>query len=266
MRNIRKILLPVLLAAILCGCAAGQGETVAQVESAPAEETTIAAETTAPAETAGQTAAAAAAPETAAATAPTSAYTEEEVLAAYRSVLAGASFQDVDSGLPLTLNTGARTMKDYVTDTTYTLSKFLLLDLDADGTQELMLWLSTDSEECAGYRILHYVGGEVLCYSLPYRSLDKLKEDGTYLYRDSDYASGIGRIEFEEDGCGFRYSAFYKAGTDSAGNVIAYHAEVDGREVTQEEYEAAYAQHLEKPNAVWLDYDSANLRQAGLAE
>lgn len=264
MKNLKKIVVSLLLAALLCGCAQSQGATVAQVSSAPAVETTAQAETVA--ETAAPTVAATVTPETTAATDPTSAYSEEEVLAAYRGTLSGEKFLDIDSGLSLTINTGNQTLTDYVTNTTYTLSKFLLLDLDGDGTQELMLWLSTSSEECAGYRILRYTGSEVLGYGLPYRSFDKLKEDGTYLYRDSDYASGIGRIEFREDGCDFRYSAVYKAGTDDAGNVIAYHAEVDGQEVTQEEYEAAYAHHLEKPNAVWLDYDSANLRQAGLME
>lgn len=264
MKSIQKAIAPALLALMLCGCTLSRGATIAEVTDTRTSETAQESQ----ADTTAAAPSAVTAPTEAATTAPTSAYEEDAVLAAYQAVLAGESFQCVDTGLPVTLDVKTQTFTDYYSGEHYSPSKFLLLDMDADSTKELLLWLrnADTSDEHAAYYVLHYNGSEVLGYSFPYGSFDSLKEDGTYIVDDSEYYSSIVRQVFTAEGHEAQTIAFYKAGTDDSGKVVLSYAEINGQEVTDAQYRDYYDRHRsEKASAVWLEYDRANLQQAGLA-
>lgn len=59
---------------------------------------------------------------------------------------------------------------------------FALLDLDGEGTPELVLPLAIgNSDTTYGFEILHYVDGDIFGYTLPYRGFHPLKENGTFI-------------------------------------------------------------------------------------
>lgn len=198
--------------------------------------------------------------------APTEGVDPEAALAAYRKVLCGIiPFLDSQSSASLTLEPNSRAIADAYGNRS-TPCRFLLLDLDGDGLEELLLWLRSDSDNNAGFWALRFSDEIVRGYFFPSDSFEKLKSDGAFLTGDNPYNTGIGRVEFSASGWDFRFSARYKAALDGEGNVAVYYAEVGGQEATLEQYQAAYNRHLEKPSAVWLELDPANLAQAGLME
>lgn len=253
----KKAVVAIFLALALGGCAARPGRSVAKPETgatapdAAHQESIETSPTAVPLERPS--------------TEPTgiSAETEAGALLAYARVLSGDSFLDAWSGVPLRLDPEAGTVTDpYGTESRPL--RFLLLDLDADGTRELLLWLQVGEDQNAGFWVLRYYQERVLGYSLTYRSFDKLKQDGTFQVTGSPEDYGIGRMEFSEDGWVFHYAARYKAALDGDGNPAVERFTVDGRSVTQAEFDERYRRHLEKPNAVWLEYTPENLAQAGL--
>lgn len=254
----KKIYLPVLsvlLMLLLCACSPLPGETIATVS--PPEQATQ------------DDPSAAIVPMTVPVTVPTEAATvsaedQQAVTEAFREVLAGGSFTDSFSGIPLQLDTSDNTISDPF-GVVATPIHFLLLDLDGDGTQELLLWLRVGQDEYGGFWVMRYEGGHVVGYSMTYRNFDKLKQDGSYQVSNSPEDYGIGRIQFAEDSWEFIYTARYKAALYGDGSVAEYACTIDGAPGTLEEFNTAFDRHCEKPNAVWLEYTRENLVQAGLA-
>lgn len=249
----KKVCLPVFfisLALLLCACSPLSGETIATVS--PPEQTvqSVPSITTIPTTV-----------PTAAATVP--AESQQAVLDAFREVLAGGSFIDSFSGIPLQLDPHDHTISDPF-GIVSTPIHFLLLDLDEDGVQELLLWLRVEQDEYGGFWVLRYEEDRVVGYSMTFRNFDKLKQDGTYQVSNSPEDYGIGRIRFAENTWEFIYTAHYKAALDGDGNVAEYACTIDNAPGTMEEFNAAFEHHLEKPNAVWLEYTQENLTQAGL--
>jgi len=189
---------------------------------------------------------------------------QQAVLAAFQEVLSGGSFIDSFSGIPLQLDTSSNTVADSF-GITASPTHFLLLDLDGDGVQELLLWLRVEEDENGGFWVMRYEEAHVTGYSMTFRNFDKLKQDGSYQVSISPEDYGIGRLQFIENSWEFSYAARYSACLDSNGNVAEYSCTIDGTPGSLEEFNAAFGRHLEKPNAVWLEYTRENLVQAGLA-
>ncbi len=250
----KKVHFPVLfisLALLLCACSPLPGETIATVSPPEQPIQSVPSITTVPT-----------AVSTEAATVP--AERRQAVLDAFRDVLAGGSFTDSFSGIPLQIDTSDNTISDSFGIVSAPIH-FLLLDLDGDGIQELLLWLRVGQDEYGGFWVLRYEEDRVAGYNLTFRNFDKLKQDGTYQVSNSPEDYGIGRIQFVEDTWEFIYTARCKAALDDDGNVVEYACTIDGAPGTMEEFNAAFDRHLEKPSAVWLEYTQENLAQAGLA-
>ena len=73
------------------------------------------------------------------------------------------------------------------------------LDMDLDGTAELLL-----RSHLNDYCMLRYLSGTVYFYSLPYKSIDRIYEDGSYNWHSPTYLEddsisyGISRVCFNE--------------------------------------------------------------------
>ena len=73
------------------------------------------------------------------------------------------------------------------------------LDMDGDGTLELLLRSNLN-----GYLMLKYQSGSVCLYDLPYKSIDRVYEDGSYDWHSPTYLEddsvcyGVSRVYFNE--------------------------------------------------------------------
>lgn len=86
-----------------------------------------------------------------------------------------------------------------------------------------------------------------------YRTFGDLKKDGTFTY-SAGLESGVAALDM---GTGQLVKHCYSVldhGTDR------YSYYVDGKDVSQKEYEAAEAQQDGKPDAVWYDFNPSNIR------
>lgn len=61
-----------------------------------------------------------------------------------------------------------------------TVEKFALIDLDHDGTPEVVLWLNVGGNDSLAFEILHYEDGVVYGFTFFYRAFNDLKSDGTF--------------------------------------------------------------------------------------
>lgn len=104
---------------------------------------------------------------------------------------------------------------------------FLLLDLDGDGGKEFITYTGFPERT----QVFHYEDGEVYSYSFRFRGMKCFYENGVYNGATSASEGGWYRImEFRPDGC-TKETLLYQDD---------YYYEVDGREVSQEEYAIAY--------------------------
>lgn len=78
-------------------------------------------------------------------------------------------------------------------------TKFATVDMDGDGENEIVLWISTGSLD-EGFEVLHYQDGEVYGYHFWYRALNCLQEDGTFEASGGASDTSIRRIRFLEKG------------------------------------------------------------------
>lgn len=130
---------------------------------------------------------------------------------------------------------------------------FALLDLDDDGTPELILPLALgDADSTYGFEILHYTDGDVLGYLLPYRGLHSLKEDGTFI------ASGGARdwkicsiSEFSRQT--YRVNVHLQiqtSGSVGTNTTVSYYA--DGHEVDEQSFNDAVREWDQKDDVTFL--------------
>lgn len=130
--------------------------------------------------------------------------------------------------------------------------KFTVIDLDADGENELVLWLQVNGASDFGFEILHENDGEIYGYTLPYRAFMSLKTDGTFEFAGGSADTGVGRLKFPDGGCTTEDLVYSHSEPDSAGEIaVQYFAGEES--CTEEEFHAAVSQQQEKPDVEWYE-------------
>ena len=182
-----------------------------------------------------------------------------DVLSAYKAVLLNkANFASTDDGnAPMTLDEFfARHSGN--SGTAMTASQFTVIDLDHDGTPELVLQLATTADEYYGFEILHYEAGTVYGYNFVYRALTDLKADGTFSYANSADDNGIGAIQFA--GATYQLDKItYCQPPNGYGNGAAISYVVNHEIATEEAFLDAENAQTAKPGVIWHDFTPANI-------
>lgn len=132
----------------------------------------------------------------------------------YMSILL-ADGMFISTDLQKKLNLAA--IKEVVTDddsVSVAASKFAIVDLDGDGEAEIVLWLQINGISDYGFEILQYREGAVYGYTLPYRAFMDLKTDGTFLFSGGSADSGVGKLEFSENG--YMVDQLHESDSDNA--------------------------------------------------
>lgn len=175
----------------------------------------------------------------------------------YRSVLLdGAEFFSTDDGKNMSL----MQLLEASTSDPIQISQFTVVDLDGDGTQEVILWMATSETSCDGFEVLHNSHGDVYGYALTYRMLQELKVDGTFYVSGGAYDYGYGIMKFDEstwtvDRLTSCESSFDVEGTETQ----TYY--VKGEISTEEDFDTSVEQQILKADVSWYDYTDSNIKK-----
>lgn len=181
----------------------------------------------------------------------------EELTAAeaYLAVLQGnLEFRDTLSGG----NFGISRVQEAITsDTSMTIKPdyFSTVDLDADGTAEVIVSLAVGEAGTGEYLVLRWQNGTVYGYQFAVREFSDVRTDGTFWNTGGASDVGMCTVTFDKDTYSidrFTYS-LYRPSDDST----VYF--VDDQETTEEQWNLALSQWNEIPYVEWYEFTDANI-------
>lgn len=145
---------------------------------------------------------------------------------------------------------------------------FTVIDLDQNGTAEVILCLRLDTGAYHGWEVLRQGGdGGIYGYTLEEQELLDLKTDGSYSY-SYDTSQGFGFMFFADQDAAGRSS--YDWGTAPLGSVDTTTDEtrtqrtdyyLDYQPVTRTEYESAFSIQWNKDDASWYPFTLEELNR-----
>ena len=186
---------------------------------------------------------------------PSSTGSASTALAAYKAVLLGqAEFFSTDQSATMSLTQLTQALGTGEDGQPLTMQQFAVVDLDGDGTPEVVL----SESGYTGYEILHDQGGTVYGYNLGYRSFEQPKADGTFSFSGGANDNGFGTISFTTTAYNIKQVTYSQSSTDTAGNTtVAYF--VNGNSSTQDAFQAAVTQQGAKADLSWIDLTPDNV-------
>ena len=162
----------------------------------------------------------------------------------FQAVLSGDSpFWSVSEGRSLYLSELGQNLDGQ----TVTFPQYALVDMDADGAQEVAVKMVVDGNEYEyGYVVLDQRNGQTYGYEVPLRSMIDLKADGTLSYSNGASNAGFGRMMFFDDRYNILNLAFSVSNAD--GSVSYYSNDVP---ISQERFQELLGQQNSKTAVVW---------------
>ena len=143
-------------------------------------------------------------------------------------------------------------------DMDWTIKSFALLDLDGDGTDELVLDIDFSGEE--EYVILTCYDGVVYANQVVYRGFLLPKADGTFEWSNGAFDNGASRACFENGVLVYNDFAAMSEGSD--GNAVYT---LDGESVDETAYDAFLDEQSAKADLAWTEFSIDSIAEA-LAE
>ena len=135
---------------------------------------------------------------------------------------------------------------------------FALLDLDSDGTDELVLDIDFSGEE--EYVILTCYDGAVYANQIVYRGFLSPKADGTFEWSNGAFDNGASRARFENGVLVYEDFASMSEGSD--GNAVYT---LNGESIDEAAYSAFLDEQAAKDDLAWTEFsvDAVNAALAG---
>lgn len=179
-------------------------------------------------------------------------------LRAIKAVLQGnAGFFETGIGKTLNVNQLNQVISSDGTITVKA-TKFAIIDLDNDGTMEVILWLNVDGLDDYASEILHYQDGVVYGYTMWFRAFNQLKTDGTFSFSGGAMDSGFGTIIFTDKNYSINMITYSQSSYDSNNNLTVSFF-VNNKEATPDEFESAIQKQGEKPGVRRYDFTDDNI-------
>ena len=143
-------------------------------------------------------------------------------------------------------------------DMDWTITRFALLDLDGDGTDELVLNIDFSGEE--EYVILTCYDGAVYANQIVYRGFLSPKADGTFEWSNGAFDNGASRARFENGV--LVYEDFSSMSEGSDGNTVYT---LNGESIDEAAYSAFLDEQAVKDDLAWTEFsvDAVNAALAG---
>ena len=131
-------------------------------------------------------------------------------------------------------------------DMDWTIKRFALLDLDGDGTDELVIAIDYSGNE--EYVVLTCYDGTVYANQVVYRGFLTPKADGTVAWSNGAFDNGYARFRFEN---GVLVYDDFAVMIDN-GSSVTY--TLNGENVSEEDYNAFTAEQDAKDDLAWTDF------------
>ena len=132
-------------------------------------------------------------------------------------------------------------------DMDWTITRFALLDLDGDGTDELVLDIDYSGDE--EYVVLTCYDGAVYANQVVHRGFLTPKADGTVAWSNGAFDNGYARFRFENGV--LVYDDFAAVSSDGSGSVTYT---LNGESVSEEDFDAFIAEQNAKDDLAWTDF------------
>lgn len=180
------------------------------------------------------------------------------IMETYKAVLQGKTeFFSVNANKNLNISQLNQSVSDD-SSVTAKATKFAIVDLDNDGSPEVILWLTVNNDDYYGFEVLRYQNGAVYGYTLWYRAFMNLKADGTFSFSSGAADNGFGTVKFTENTYSIDKITYSESSYDSDNNMsVSYF--VDHESATEDEFLAAVNQQSEKADATWYDFTDDNI-------
>ena len=142
-------------------------------------------------------------------------------------------------------------------DMDWTITRFALLDLDGDGTDELVIAIDYSGNE--EYVVLTCYDGTVYANQVVYRGFLTPKADGTVAWSNGAFDNGYARFRFEN---GVLVYDDFAVMIDN-GSSVTY--TLNGESVSEEDFDAFIAEQNAKDDLAWTAFsvDAINAALAG---
>lgn len=142
-------------------------------------------------------------------------------------------------------------------DMDWTITRFALLDLDGDGTDELVIAIDYSGNE--EYVVLTCFDGAVYANQVVYRGFLTPKADGTVAWSNGAFDNGYARFRFEN---GVLVYDDFAVMIDN-GSSVTY--TLNGESVSEEDFDAFIAEQNAKDDLAWTAFsvDAVNAALAG---
>jgi hypothetical protein len=177
---------------------------------------------------------------------------------AYKSVLQGNSkFFSTDVNSDLNISQLSLAVSDD-SNVTASATKFAIVDLDNDGTPEIILRLAVSFDDYYGFEVFRCQNGAIYGYTLYYRSFMGLKANGTFSFSSGAADNGFGRVTFTETAYTIDEITYCESSYDSNNNMSVLYF-VNQQNATEAEFLSAVNRQGEEPDAIWYDFTDENI-------
>lgn len=180
------------------------------------------------------------------------------IMETYKAVLQGnTEFFSTDANNNLNISQLNQAVSDD-SNVTAIATKFAIVDLDNDGTSEVILWLTVNNDDYYGCTVLRYQNGVIYGYTLWYRSIMDLKANGTFSFSSGAADSGFGTVTFTENTYTINKITYIESSYDSNNNMrVSYF--VNRESATEDEFLSAVNRQGEETDASWYDFTDENI-------
>lgn len=182
------------------------------------------------------------------------------IMRTYRSILRGEStFFSIVAEENINLNQLNLTVAVDDSDSDMVnVSQFAILDLDGDGTEELVLQLKVYDEDGYAFVILHQQDDVIYGHTIWRRGFRDLKADGSFFFSSGAADNGWGTLQFDGEILTRIEKARSRSYYDDDNNFFIEYF-VDGTSVTEGGFTSAEYTFWAKPDATWFDFVSDNI-------
>lgn len=138
---------------------------------------------------------------------------------------------------------------DYESDINHVYSQFCILDMDSDGYPEILLESKTTSD----ILLFHYENGKVYGNLFPYRGMELIKKDASFISSGGADDNVIGKIRFSKGKVLFNELCII----DGHNNIYR----INGENASQEEVRKYAEKQFEKEDVKWHTYNNKNIEK-----